>query len=145
MTILDANILLYGYNFDSPEHRVTRDWLDDLFARSERIGIPWLSLWAFLRISTNARAVRHPFSWSEAFEIVRDLIAQPNVTIVDPGSRHAEILRAVTEESRISGPHMTDAVLAALAVEQGATLASTDRGFARFKGLKWVNPLDRGA
>jgi toxin-antitoxin system PIN domain toxin len=141
MTILDANVLLYGYNSDSPEHNVTREWLDHLFAGPERIGIPWLSLWAFLRISTNARAVRHPFSLSEAFEIVRELIAQPNVTIVDPGSRHVEILRSVAAESRVSGPHMTDAALAALAIEHGAILASTDRGFARFKGLRWVNPL----
>jgi toxin-antitoxin system PIN domain toxin len=142
MTIFDANVLLYGYNSDSPEHRVTRDWLEELFAGPERIGIPWLSLWAFLRISTNARAARHPFSLSEAFEIVQDLIAQPNVTIVDPGSRHVEILHAVAIESRISGSHMADAVLAALAIEHGAMLASTDRGFARFKGLRWVNPLE---
>jgi uncharacterized protein len=142
VTILDANILLYAYNADSPEHRVARDWLEGLFSGPERIGIPWLSLWAFLRISTNPKAARRPYALSEAFEIVRDLIAQPNVTITEPGSRHVEIFRTVTIESRISGPHMTDAVLAALAIEHGATLASTDRGFARFKRLRWVNPLD---
>jgi toxin-antitoxin system PIN domain toxin len=143
--VLDANILLYSFNADAPEHRVTRDWLEERFAGPERIGIPWLSLWAFLRISTNARTARRPFPLGEAFDIVHALIAQPNVSIVDPGSRHAEILHAVAAESRISGPHMTDAVLAALAIEHGATLASTDRGFARFKRLRWVNPLDTGA
>jgi toxin-antitoxin system PIN domain toxin len=142
MILLDANILLYAYNADVPEHGAISAWLEEVFAGPERVGAPWVSLWAFLRVSTNARLTRRPLAVSAAFEIVRDLIAQSNVAIVDPGSRHVEILRAVAVESRVSGPHMTDAALAALAIEHGAMLASTDRGFARFKGLRWVNPLE---
>ena len=142
MIVLDANILIYAYNADVPEHGAVSGWLEEVFAGPERVGAPWVSLWAFLRVSTNARLTRRPLAASAAFEIVRDLIAQPNVTIVDPGSRHFDILRKVVAESRISGAHMTDAVLASLAIEQGAMLASTDRGFARFKGLRWVNPLE---
>jgi uncharacterized protein len=145
VTILDANILLYGYNSDAAEHRATRAWLEALFVGPDWIGIPWLSVWAFLRISTNARVARRPFAPGEAFEIIRELMAQPNVMIAEPGPRHAEILQAIAVENRISGPLMTDAVLAALAVEHGATLVSTDRGFARFKRLKWVNPLDQAS
>jgi hypothetical protein len=141
MILLDANILLYAYNADVPEHDSISAWLEEVFAGPERVGTPWVSLWAFLRVSTNARLTRRPLAVSAAFEIVGELIAQPNVTIIDPGSRHVEILRSVAVESRVSGPHMTDAVLAALAIEHGAILASTDRGFARFKGLRWVNPL----
>ncbi len=142
MIVLDANILLYAYNADVAEHGAVSAWLEAMFAGPEQIGAPWVSLWAFLRVSTNARLTRRPVAVTAAFEIVRDLIAQPNVTIVDPGSRHVEVLRAVALDSRISGPPMADAVLAALAMEHGATLASTDRGFARFKGLRWVNPLE---
>jgi hypothetical protein len=142
MTILDANILIYGYNLDAPEHRSARVWLEALFAGPETIGIPWLTLWAFLRISTNARAMRQPLIAGEAFEVIRELLAQQKVAVVEPGSRHAHILQAVISENRISGAMTTDAVLASLALENGATLASTDRGFARFKGLRWVNPLE---
>jgi toxin-antitoxin system PIN domain toxin len=142
MIVLDANILLYAYNADVPEHGAISAWLEQVFAGPDRVGAPWVSLWAFLRVSTNAKLTRRPLAVSAAFEIVGDLISQPNVTIVDPGSRHFDILRAVAVESRIPGAHMTDAVLAALAIEHGALLASTDHGFARFKGLRWVNPLE---
>jgi uncharacterized protein len=86
-----------------------------------------------------------PVAVPQAFEIIRRITAQPRVTIVEPGPRHAEILQVIAVENQISGPLMTDAVLAALAVEHGATLASTDRGFARFKRLQWVNPLDQAS
>ena len=86
-----------------------------------------------------------PLAPREAFAIIRQLTAQPRVTIVEPGPRHAEILEAIVIDGQVSGPLVTDAVLAALALEQGATLASTDRGFARFKRLQWTNPLDEEA
>jgi toxin-antitoxin system PIN domain toxin len=142
VTILDANILLYRYDAGAPQHGTTRRWLDTLLATPDWIGIPWVSMWAFLRISTNTRLARHPPSAHDSFEILRDLLAQPRVMIVEPGPRHAEILEMVMTENQVSGPLVTDAVLAAIALEQGATLASTDRGFARFKQLDWVNPLD---
>jgi toxin-antitoxin system PIN domain toxin len=142
VTILDANILLYRYDADVAEHVATRRWLDTLLAGSDWIGVPWLSLWAFLRVSTNIRLARQPLAPEEAFEILDELMAQPRVVIVEPGPKHAEILKRVVAENRVTGPLVTDAVLAAIALEQGATLASTDRGFARFKGLRWVNPLE---
>jgi len=142
MVILDANILLYGYDAESPHHQVTRHWLEELLAGPEWVGIPWLSLWAFIRISTNPRLGKRAVAAHRLFEIAGELIALPKIMIVQPGPRHLEILEAIVKENQISGPLLTDAVLAAFAMEHGAMLASTDRGFARFKQLKWVNPLD---
>ena len=119
-----------------------RRWLEGFCETPERIGIPWLTLWAFVRISTNPRLSPAPLPAREAFQIVHTLLAQPKVTLVEPGRRHAEILERLVVKNRITGPLVTDAVLAALCVEHGSTLASTDRGFARFAGLRWINPLD---
>jgi toxin-antitoxin system PIN domain toxin len=143
VTILDASILLYAYNADAPQHKSSRRWLENLYASPDWIGLPWLTLWAFIRISTNPRLSPIPLPAAEAFQIVRMLLAQPNSTVVEPGPRHAGILERLVEDHQATGPLLTDAVLAALAVEHGATLASTDRGFARFQELHWVNPLGR--
>lgn len=141
MTILDANVLLYAYNADAPQHARCRRWLEALFAGPEWIGIPWLTLWAFVRIATNPRLSPTPLPVSDAFQIIRTLLAQPRARIVEPGGRHAQILERLAVENQAAGALLTDAVLAALAVEHGATLASTDRGFARFAEVAWVNPL----
>ena len=141
MILLDANILLYAYNADAPQHRPARQWLDQLFASAEWVGIPWVTLWAFVRISTNPRLMPQPLPIEDAFGIIRDLLDQSRAQLVEPGRKHAEILHRLVLENQAAGPALTDAVLAALAVEQGSTLASADRGFARFRELKWVNPL----
>ena len=141
MTILDANILLYAYNADALQHAAAAAWLENLFRAGETIGLPWSTLWAFLRISTNPRIWQTPKSLEEAFEIVREWLAEPAVAIVQPGPRHAAILEKLAVECRAAGAMISDAVLAALAIEYGATLASTDRDFSRFPGLRWGNPL----
>jgi toxin-antitoxin system PIN domain toxin len=138
--ILDANILVYAHNADAPEHARARRWLEELFARPEQVGLPWPTLWAYLRILTNRRlpsAVPAPL----AFQAIRNMLARPRATTVEPGPRHAAILEEMVVEGQAAGPLITDAVLAALAIEHGATLASTDRDFARFTGLRWINPL----
>lgn len=141
MTILDANILLYAYDADSPHHDAVRSFLDSLFAAPEIIGIPWVSLWAFVRISTNPRLTQSPLATEHALEIVRELISQPNVSPVEPGARHLALLQKLVVRHRVHGPQLTDAVLAALAIEHGASLASTDRGFAKFSEFRWTDPL----
>lgn len=141
MTILDANILLYAYDGRAAEHARVRSWLEDLFQEREAIGLPWVSLWAFLRISTNPRITHEPLTLEEAFEVVDEIRKMPRSILIEPEGRHAEILREVAARGQASGPRMTDAVLAALAIENGARLASTDRDFSRFPGLNWVNPL----
>jgi toxin-antitoxin system PIN domain toxin len=141
VTILDANILIYAYNADAPQHAQCRRWLEELFAGPEWIGLPWLTLWAFVRIATNPRLSPTPLPVSDAFQIIRTLLAQPRARLVEPGGRHAQILEKLAVDNQAAGALLTDAELAALAVEHGATLASTDRGFARFAELGWVNPL----
>jgi uncharacterized protein len=142
MTILDANILIYAYNEDAPQHRAVAEWLQQLFNSPEMIGFPWTTLWAFLRISTNARAWPKPVSVDDAFAAVHEWLDRPNVAIVHPGPQHPELLERLVREGGASGPLVSDAALAALALENGAALASTDRDFSRFPGLRWVYPLD---
>lgn len=141
MTILDANILIYAYNEDAPEQRQISTWLAELFVGQEQIGLAWLTLWAFIRISTHPRLTATPLPAAQAFRIVRTLLEEPGVTVIEPGPRYAEIFEHLVVNYRISGPIMTDAALAALAIEHGATLASTDRDFSRFPNLRWINPL----
>ena len=141
MTLLDANILIYAYNADAPENPQMREWLSDLFSHRGQIGVPWLVLWAFIRVATNPRLSPAAKPAAEAFRIVRTLLAQSKVIVIEPGPRHAEILEHLVIDYKISGPLFTDAALAALAIEHGATLASTDRDFSRFPNLRWINPL----
>ena len=142
MTLLDANILLYAYNADCPQHRTVAPWLKVLISGSDVIGLPWPTIWAFLRISTNPRVWPNPITGSAAFQIIRTLMSLPGVMGIPPGPRHAEILEKVVTQAGATGALMSDAVMAAMAIENGATLASTDRDFNRFKDLRWINPLD---
>jgi uncharacterized protein len=141
VTILDANLLLYAYNADAPQQRAAARWLKELFESSETVALPWITLWAFVRISTNSRIWANPRPAKEAFAIVREWLAQPGVVVLQPGPRHAEILELLVVNHAATGPLVTDAVLAALAIENGATLASTDQGFRRFPMLQWIDPL----
>jgi toxin-antitoxin system PIN domain toxin len=142
MTVIDANLLLYAYNADAPQQRAAARWLAKLIDSGEAIGLPWMTLWAFLRISTNSRIWTHPRSVREAFAIVGEWLAQPGVVLLQPGPLHAEILERLAADHAATGPLVTGAVLAALAMEHGALLASADRDFSRFPDLRWLNPLD---
>ncbi|MBV9156560.1 MAG: PIN domain-containing protein [Acidobacteriaceae bacterium] len=141
MIILDVNILLYAYNQDDPRHSAAIRWLTGLFNGPELIGLPWPTLWGFLRISTSPRFRRETNAASTIFQNVRDWLAQPGVIVVHPGSRHLELLEQLVVEDRAAGPLVSDATLASLAIENGAILASTDKDFSRFSGLHWTNPL----
>jgi len=105
------------------------------------VGLPWVSILAFVRISTNPRILELPLTTGEAIKIVSSWLARANVTVLSPGDRHWEIMQNLLVEGQATGPLVTDAHLAALAIEHGATLASADRDFARFPGLKLLNPL----
>lgn len=141
MTIIDANLLLYAYNADAPQQAAAAKWLKELFESGETIALPWTTLWAFARICTNSRIWANPRSAKEAFVLIREWLAQPGVVILQPGPRHSEILELLVINHGATGPLLTDAVLAALAIESGALLASTDQDFRRFPGLRWINPL----
>lgn len=141
MILVDANLLLYAYHPRAEQHRSSRAWLEATLSGSQLVRFAWLTLWAFLRISTNRRVFERPLSASEAEAAVSSWLAQPGAGILDPGERHWEILQTLMNEGQTTGPLVMDAALAALAIEHGATLHTTDRDFSRFPGLKWTNPL----
>jgi toxin-antitoxin system PIN domain toxin len=139
--LVDANLLLHAYSPRAAAHQASREWLERTLSGAEFVRFAWLSLWAFVRISTNTRVFEQPLSFDEAEAIVSSWLAQPTVGILEPGDRHWEIVRDLAREGQATGPMVMDAVLAAIAVEHGATLCTTDRDFARFPGLVWTNPI----
>lgn len=143
MKLLDANILLYAYDKSAAHHDTCRLWLESAFNEAETLALPWQTILAFVRISTNPRAVKHPLSNAHACDIVNAWLERPNVVVVNAAERFWSILRQQILEAQVSGPLVTDAALAALAIEQGATLCSTDRDFRRFEGLKLVDPTQQ--
>jgi toxin-antitoxin system PIN domain toxin len=140
LILVDANVLLYAYHAQSEYHEACRHWIEQHFSGPSPVGLPWLTLWAFLRISTNPRAFERPLTMKEAEAIASSWLDVRVVRIIAPGPRHWEILRKLLLDARVSGPLVTDAALAALAVENGASVCTTDRDFARFDELQIIDP-----
>jgi uncharacterized protein len=140
--ILDANILLYAYDSNSERHTEARAWVEKVFSEGALVGIPWQTAHAFLRIVTNTKFPGRRFSAMEAAGIVDSWHSQPNVRFLSPGDQHWNILRRMLVDGQAQGALITDAQLAALAVEHGGELNTSDRDFARFPGLLWKNPLE---
>jgi toxin-antitoxin system PIN domain toxin len=143
MILIDANLLLYAYDPSSPHHPAARDWLEATFSTPEPVGLAWMTLLAFLRIGTSPRPLENPLSVDEAAALVADWLERPMVTLLNPGERHWQTLCDMMAKGQARGHLIMDAHLAALAIEHGATLATCDRDFALFPGLKFFNPLDK--
>jgi len=143
--ILDANLLLYAYNVSFDLHPRAKAWLEHTLSAPVPVGLPWATILAFLRITTNPRAFTRPLTPTEATTIVSTWLAHPTVTLVQPGARHWEILSRMLVDTRSRGARVSDAHLAALAVEHGAVLYTTDRDFRLFAGLQTANPLQDGS
>lgn len=141
MKVVDLNLLLYAVNRDSIHHARARTWLEQILSADEPIALPWVVLLGFLRIATSARVLPHPLSVEKAIAVVDSWIAQPVVVQLVPGAEHWRILRGLLAEAGTAGNLTTDGHLAALAIESGAELCSSDGDFARFKKLRWTNPL----
>lgn len=141
MTVVDANLLLYAYDSTSRFHAAARSWLEEKLSGAALVGLPWSVLLAFLRIATNARALQRPLSTEKATAIVSSWIDVPSVVIPAPGPGHWDILAGLLEASQARGSLVSDAHLAALTLEHGGVLATTDRDFTRFDGLRVVDPL----
>jgi len=139
--VLDANILLYAYDSASSHHKKARAWVEQVFSQADPVGLPWQTIGAFLRIMTNPRLPGERFSLEEAVAIVDRWLAQPNLRVLSPADDHWMLLRRVVTEGQAPGPLISDAQLAALTMEYGGVLHTTDRDFARFPGLRWLNPL----
>jgi len=141
MTLVDANLLVYAVVEEMPDNAKAARWLEDQLAGDVRLGMPWSSLVAFLRVVTNPRVFRAPLDPALAWRQVDAWLGQPVVWIPNPTPLHAGILGRLMTSTGAAGNLVHDAHLAALAIEHGLAVASTDADFARFPGVKWVNPL----
>ena len=139
--MVDANILVYARVASFPQHEPARDWLDRQLGGIHRVGLPWVSLLAFLRLVTNPRVFERPDRMGEAWEQVSAWLACEAAWVPEPTERHAEVLGYLLALPGVRGNLVPDAHLAALAIEHGLTLCSTDGDFARFSGLAWQDPL----
>ena len=141
--LIDANILLYAVDEASPLHASARDWIDETLNGSRRVGIPWLSLVAFVRIATHPRALLEPLTPAEAWQFVDEWLDAPAVWVPGPGRGHREILGRLIRDLDLRANLVSDAVLAALCIEHGLQMVSADSNFARFTEISWLNPVSR--
>ena len=141
MIVVDANLLLYAYDSAFPSHNEARAWLEKVFSGAQPVLLPWQSISAFARIMSNRRLPGNRFSIEEVVEMVDGWLEQPNVHALGPGEQYWPLFRQMLVEGQASGDLTSDAQLAALTMECGGVLHTTDRGFARFPGLRWKNPL----
>lgn len=142
MTLLDANLLLYARDQSSPYHDPARHWLEERLNGEARVGIPWASALAFLRISTNPRATDRPLSATDARAQVDAWLSAPASWVPEPTLDHWRVLSGLIDRYELRANLIPDAHLAALAIEHGLELYSTDTDFARFTEVRWMNPLD---
>jgi toxin-antitoxin system PIN domain toxin len=144
MILVDANLLLYAANHSAPEYEAARSWLDGSLSGTARVGLPWPSLLAFVRLASNPLALRTPVSTTTAWTQVTEWLSAPAAWIPLPTERHAHVLGTLFAESWPTSRLVPDAHLAALSIEHGLVLCSTDGDFARFPGVTWRNPIAKG-
>lgn len=138
--IVDANVLLYAVDDESRFHTEARTWMGSAMNGVERVGLPWATLTAFQRIITHPRATAHPATPEEAWNFITDWLDADQAWVPVPGTRHREILGGLLTGGDLRGNLVTDAHLAALAIEHGVGICSFDSDFARFQDLRWVHP-----
>lgn len=141
MILVDANLLIYAIDADSPPHLAARRWLEETLSGTTRVGLALVVLLAFVRITTRSGIFRNPLTPEEAFGYVDSWLEQPSVEIVVPGDTHWSVFRNLVFTVGTAGNLTTDAHLAALAIEHGCEVYSTDHDFKRFPGVVHVNPL----
>lgn len=141
MIIPDINLLVYAYNEAAPWHSAARRWWEERLGDEASVGLPWATIFGFVRLVTHSRVLATPVSPKVAMDAVEQWLEVPSVRIVDPGPRHLTIVRDLLEATGVAASLTTDTHLAAIAIEFQAELCSTDLDFARFPGLRWTNPL----
>ncbi len=141
MILVDANLLIYAIDSDAAHHAKARKWLEATLSGSAQVGMSWVALLAFLRITTHPRAMRRPIKPDAAMAYVDEWLALPSVDLVAPSDRHWAILKNLIGGTGTGGNLTTDAHLAALAIEHGYAIASADNDFRRFPGLRFINPI----
>jgi toxin-antitoxin system PIN domain toxin len=143
MIVVDVNLLIYAVNQDSPDHGRAKAWLESAVSGTETVGLPWIVLLAFIRQTTRTGFFQKPLTVAAAFDVVDAWLQQPSVTVPEPTARHLQTMRDLISPLGTGGNLTSDAYLAALAIEHGAELCSTDNDFGRFSRLRFRNPLSR--
>lgn len=141
MTLVDANVLVYAVDSDSHHHRAARRWLEAALSGTAPVGFAWVVLLAFLRVTTRPGILRKPLPPERALAFVDEWLGQPSARAVVPGEGHWAVLRSLLRSTGTAGNLTSDAHLAALALEHGASVCSTDRDFERFPGIERIDPL----
>jgi len=141
MTLVDANLLICAVNSAAPQHRAARNWLDATLSGTEELGFAWPVILAFLRIASHPGFFPSPLSTVAATAKMDAWLEQPGVRVLDPSTKHWTSFAKLLRRTQCTGNLIQDAHLAALVIERGATLCSTDSDFSRFPALKWSNPL----
>jgi len=139
--LVDTNVLVYAIDRDSPNHQYAREWLERAFSGGEVVGLPWLVLLGFLRIVTHPRILSRPLAAAAAVDYVGEWLQLPSVRVVESTEAHWGVLSSLIRDLGTAGNLTNDAHLAALAIEHGAKVCSTDRDFLRFPGVELINPL----
>lgn len=144
MNLVDANVLLYAVNEDSPQHERAGTWLDEALDGAEAVGFAWVVLLAFVRLSTRPDLFPRPLEASQALEVVEGWLEAPAAVVIHPTTRHLAVLAGLLEPFGTAANLVNDAHLAALAVEHRGSVISFDHDFGRFPGVKWREPPPRG-
>lgn len=141
MLLPDVNLLIYAHNEAAPRHAEALDWWNGCLRGPQAVGLAWVVMLGFVRITTHPKVFERPMTVDESLERIGEWLTLPHVQVLHPAERHftgwAELLRGIGSAGNLT----TDAHLAALAIERNCTLCSTDADFGRFPGLRWVNPL----
>lgn len=141
MILVDVNVLLYAHNNTAPQHESARAWLEQTLASKELIRLPGTVVLGFLRIGTNPKVHTKAHDTEEAFDLMKQLLDHPRVGTLEPGPRYWQIFRRVALAAHARADLIMDAHLAALAIEHGATICTTDRDFSKFPEVRVLNPL----
>jgi toxin-antitoxin system PIN domain toxin len=141
MILVDANLLIYAVNKNCPQHRTARKWLEDTFSGAETVGLPWIAVLAFLRITTRPGILEHPLTGDQALAYIDEWLALPLVFLVAPGENNWSIFCNLLHAAGTFGNLTSDAHIATMAIENGATVYSADYDFRRFPGVLHINPL----
>ncbi len=142
MLLLDVNVLVYSFRTDSPDHQLYRQWLcNQISEEASPLGISELALSGFLRIATHPKVFQPPTPISDALKFTDSLLAGANIVRMRPSKRHWAIFSRLCEQTGTTGNAIPDAFHAALAIENSCEWITTDKGFAKFPGLRWRHPL----
>ena len=144
MILVDGNLLVYAKVTDFAQHEAARAWFEDVLAAPGRVGLPWPALLAYVRMVTNMRLFSRPLGAQQAWNDVQEWLETPGVWVPTPTERHADVIAGLIHDAGATANLVADAHMAALAMEHGLELCSTDSDFARFPRLRWSNPI-RGA